>query len=186
MKKDDHKLSKKEAELEQKLTELTGDLQRVQADFVNYRRRVEDERKALTDMAKAATIMKLLPMVDDIERAITHVPADLADNKWVQGIISLGKRLEKSLADLGLQRIDAAPGTPFDPNLHEAVSMEDSKGDEEVISEELRAGYRLGSQVVRHSLVKVKRQPTPPERKPEHVVKEQLPQEEPEHIRPED
>jgi molecular chaperone GrpE len=158
MKHNDDKPTKKETELEQARTELTNDLQRIQADFVNYRRRVDEERQALIETARMATIMKLLPMVDDIERAVSHVPAELADNTWAKGVVSLGKRLEKSLADLGLSRIEAAPGTTFDPNLHEAVMMEGDEEGEEVISEALRAGYTLGSHVVRPTMVKVTHQ----------------------------
>jgi len=186
MKDNDKKVSKKEAELENELAELTGDLKRVQADFVNYRYRVDQERKALSDAAKASTIMKLLPMIDDIERAITHVPQELAGNNWANGIVGLGKRLEKAVSELGLTRIEASPGVLFDPSLHEAVMMEDSEGDEDAISEELRAGYQLGQSVVRHSMVKVKRQPSPPERNPQTVVETQLEGEQPEQIKPED
>lgn len=144
----------------EELAKLTEDLQRLQADFINYRRRVEDERKNVVEATKSATIMKLLPVIDNIELATKHVPAELADNKWALGITGLNKSLEKSLAELNLTRINAEPGTPFDPNLHEAVMMDEaSTGDQEVVAEELRAGYQLGTQVVRHSLVKVKRQP---------------------------
>lgn len=181
------KSTKQNQGLEDELAKLTEDLQRVQADFINYRRRVEEDRKMLTEATKAATIMKLLPVIDTIELATKHVPAELATNKWAQGIIGLNKNLEKSLLELGLTRISTEPGTVFDPNLHEAVLMdEDSEGDEEVIAEELRAGYQLGTQVVRHSMVKVKRQPSPPERKPETVVEAQLKQELQEQIKPED
>lgn len=145
------KPSKKEAE-------LTADLQRLRADFENYRKRVDVEKANLTELSKAATIMKLLPVVDTIERALAHAPADLATNKWVQGVTSMAKNLEKSLNELGLTRIEAAPGIPFDPNLHEAVMMEDGEGEHEVVAEELRAGYMLGDQVVRHSMVKVTHQ----------------------------
>ncbi|HXH26882.1 MAG TPA: nucleotide exchange factor GrpE [Candidatus Acidoferrum sp.] len=151
---------KKQSGLEQELAKLTEDLQRLQADFINYRRRVEDERKNVVEAAKAATIMKLLPVIDNIELATKHLPAELADNKWALGITGLTKSLEKSLAELNLTRINAEPGTPFDPNLHEAVMMdEESQGDAEVVAEELRPGYQLGTQVVRHTMVKVKRQP---------------------------
>lgn len=160
---EDTKKSKKDAELEQHLGELTADLQRVQADFINYRRRAEEERKAQNDMAKAATIMKLLPIIDDIERATAHTPAELANNTWAQGVVSLSKNLQKSLVELGLHRIESAPGTVFDPNLHEAVSMEDGEGDEEVVSEELRAGYQLGTQVVRPAMVRVTHRPAQPQ-----------------------
>jgi molecular chaperone GrpE len=147
------KKSKRETELEQHLGELTADLQRVQADFINYRTRMEEDKQRVITGARAATIMKLLPVIDTIELAVAHVPAELEDNQWAKGVSALGKSLEKSLAELGLTRI-AAKGQPFDPNLHEAISAE-GEGDHEVVSEELRAGYLLDGQVVRHSLVKV-------------------------------
>jgi molecular chaperone GrpE len=138
-----------------KVEELTADLQRLHADFENYRKRVEQDKAGIAELTKAATVMKLLPVVDTIERAIVHAPDDLADNKWVQGVAIMAKNLDKSLQELGLTRIEAAPGTPFDPNLHEAVLMEEGKGDHEVIAEELRAGYKMGEHIVRPSMVKV-------------------------------
>lgn len=152
------KSSKKDSPLEQELAELTTDLQRVQADFVNYRQRVEDERQQLAKNAKAATVIKLLPIVDNIERALSHLPTDLADNKWAQGVTSLAKSLDKSLADLGVARISAL-GKPFDPNLHEAISSEGGEGEHEVVVEELRAGYTLDNQVIQPSMVKVAHRP---------------------------
>jgi molecular chaperone GrpE len=154
-------------QLEQELAELTADLKRVQADFVNYRMRMDDERQRIIDNTKSATIIKLLPIIDNIERAISHVPPELADNQWVKGIIGLGKSLEKSLSDIGLTRI-AAVGQPFDPNMHEAISA-DGEGEHEVVSDELRAGYKLGDQVMRHSLVKVTRQQEMEPESPEKV-----------------
>ncbi|HET9412163.1 MAG TPA: nucleotide exchange factor GrpE [Candidatus Saccharimonadales bacterium] len=149
------KPSKKEEELQVRLTELTADLQRQRADFENYRKRVDTEKAQLSDMAKAATIMKLLPVIDTIERAIAHAPAELADDPWAKGVTSLTKNLEKSLQDLGLSRIQATPGTSFDPSLHEAVIMDETEGDKQVVAEELRAGYTLSGHVVRPSMVKV-------------------------------
>lgn len=149
------KPTKKEEALQTQVAELTTDLQRLRADFENYHKRIEQEKSQTTELTKAATIMKLLPIVDTIDRAIAHAPADLADNPWVQGITSLTKNLEKSLSQLGLARIPAEPGTPFDPTHHEAVSMEDGEGDHEVIAEELRAGYFMNNAVVRPSMVKV-------------------------------
>ena len=98
--------------------ELINDLQRLRADFENYRKRVDQEKQSLAVQAQAATIMRLLPVIDTIERAIAHVPAELAQDKWALGIVGLGKNLDKSLAELNLQRIAATPGTPFDPSLH--------------------------------------------------------------------
>jgi molecular chaperone GrpE len=153
------KPTKKELELQAINEELTADLQRLRADFENYRKRIDIEKAQMSDLAKTATVMKLLPVIDTIERAIAHAPADLAENTWVQGITSLAKNLEKSLSELGLARIDASPSAIFDPNLHEAVMMdEDAVGEQEVVAEELRAGYKIGDQVIRPSMVKVTKQ----------------------------
>ena len=157
----DKKNNNREAELEQHLGELTADLQRVQADFINYRSRMEEDKARTIQGAKAATILKLLPVIDNIERAVGHVPAELADNQWAKGVSALAKNLEKSLGDLGLTRIEAT-GRPFDPNLHEAISAE-GEGSRETVGDELRAGYMLDGHVVRHSLVKVIREDVPEE-----------------------
>jgi molecular chaperone GrpE len=138
--------------------ELTADLQRLRADFENYRKRVDAEKQQVMQTASAAMIMKLLPVVDTIERAVSHAPANLAQDKWAQGVVAVGKNLDKTLAELGLARIAAQPGTPFDPSHHEAVIMdEDAQGDHEVVAEELRAGYMLQGKVIRPAMVKVTR-----------------------------
>jgi len=155
------KQSKRESELQQHLGELTADLQRVQADFINYRTRMEEDKMRTIAGAKAATILKLLPVIDNIERAVGHMPAELQDNEWAKGVASLAKNLDKSLGELGVAHIPTV-GLPFDPNVHEAISAE-GDGDHEVVSEELRAGYTLDGQVIRHSLVKVTRQDMPVE-----------------------
>lgn len=146
-------------ELEQQVHELTVDLQRTRADFENYRKRVEQEKAAARSAGQVSAITKLLPVIDNIERAITHLPEELADNKWAQSVASLVKNLDKSLEGLNVRRIEATPGTPFDPNVHEAIQFnEDAEGEQEVIAEELQAGYLLGSQPIRHAMVKVTRQ----------------------------
>jgi molecular chaperone GrpE len=146
-------------EFVQRITELTEDLQRTRADFENYRKRVEAEKQSARAAGESLAILRLLPVIDNIERAIVHIPDDLADNKWAQGIAGLSKQLEKSLESLNLKRIEANPGTPFDPELHEAVQFdEDAEGEHEVIAEELQAGYTLNGQPIRHAMVKVTRQ----------------------------
>lgn len=151
--------SKKQEELEQQVGELTADLQRVRADFENYRKRVEQEKELARASGKVGAIMKLLPVIDNIERAISHTPDELKENKWAQGVVGLVKNLEKSLESLNLTRIEASTGTKFDPELHEAIQFdEEAEGDHEVIAEELQPGYRLGDDVIRHSMVKVTRQ----------------------------
>lgn len=151
--------SKKQEELEQQVEELTADLQRTRADFENYRKRMEMEKTAARAAGQSATILKLLPVIDNIERAVAYTPEELKDNKWAQGIAGLVKNLEKSLESLNLQRIDAKPGTEFNPDVHEAIQFdEEAEGEKEVIAEELQAGYTLGGQPIRHAMVKVTRQ----------------------------
>lgn len=151
------KLNKQEPDMHEKVDELTADLQRVRADFENYRKRMEIEKLTYADAAKAATVLKLLPVIDTIERAVAHVPAELANDKWAQGVVGLSKNLDKSLDELGLSRINAEVGVDFNPELHEAISMEEEGGDHEVIAEELRPGYKLGDNVIRPSMVRVKK-----------------------------
>jgi molecular chaperone GrpE len=148
-----------QAELARQLAELTADLQRTRADFENYRKRVDGEKQSMRAMGESMAILRLLPVIDSIERAVVHMPDELADNKWAQGVASLVKQLEKSLESMNLKRIEASPGTAFDPELHEAIQMdEDAKGDQEVIAEELQAGYTLNGNPIRHAMVKVTRQ----------------------------
>ena len=159
MTKQHKKLDERTEDLQQQLGELTLDLQRTRADFENYRKRVEAEKQAAQDLGQTKAIMKLLPVIDTIERAIANVPAELADNAWAKGVAGLNKQLDKQLKDLGLEKIDAKPGTPFNPELHQAVQFDEAaEGDKEVIAEELRAGYILNGAVVRDAMVKVTRQ----------------------------
>jgi len=153
------KKNKKELEFEQKLGELTEDLQRTRADFENYRKRVDADKAFARESGQASAILKLLPVIDNIERSITYTPDDLKDNKWVQGVTSLVKNLEKSLESLNIKRIDSNPGTVFNPDLHDAIQMdEEATGEHEVIAEELQAGYTLNGNPIRHAMVKVTRQ----------------------------
>jgi molecular chaperone GrpE len=141
------------------IDELTLDLQRTRADFENYRKSVDGEIVAAREAGQASAILKLLPVIDNIERAIVYTPEELKDNAWVQSVAGLVKHLEKSLDALQLQRIDAKPGTEFNPELHEAVQFDDDAiGEKEVIAEELQAGYMLNGTVIRHAMVKVTRQ----------------------------
>ncbi len=146
-------------EFEQQLGELTLDLQRTRADFENYRKRVDAEKAAAREAGQSSAILKLLPVIDNIERAVVYMPEELKDNKWAQSVAGLVKNLEKSLESLNLKRIESAPGTEFNPELHEAIQFdEDATGDKEVIAEELQSGYELNGRVIRHAMVKVTRQ----------------------------
>ncbi len=141
----------------QQVEELTAAVQRERADAVNMRRRHEEQISTLKNTVKANVIRELLPVIDNFERALKHVPSDLADHDYIKGTQAVVRQFEKTLADLGVQRIKTV-GQSFDPRLHEAISMEDGDGTEEVVSEELQAGYHLGEEIIRHAMVKVKMQ----------------------------
>lgn len=150
---------KQQEELEQQVGELTQDLQRTRADFENYRKRVESEKTAAREAGQMSMILKLLPVIDTIERAVGHMPAELQEDKWAQGVAGIAKNLQKTLEGLNLQRIDATAGTEFNPEIHEAIQFdEDAAGEKEVITEELQAGYLLNGQTLRPAMVKVTRQ----------------------------
>ena len=151
--------NKKQEDLEQQVAELTLDVQRTRADFENYRKRVEQEKEMARGSGRAGAIMKLLPVIDNIERAIAHLPDDLKENAWANSVVKLTKSLDKSLGDMGVERIDATAGSPFNPDLHDAVQFDDTaEGDHEVIAEELQPGYKVDGIVMRPSMVKVTRQ----------------------------
>lgn len=135
------------------VAELTSDLQRLQAEFINYKSRVESEKAMLSQFAKVNVVKDLLPVIDDLERALAHLPEDLKDNKWAQGAQKVYTRLQTQLQKLGVSVISAID-QPFDPELHEAVSAE-GDGDHQVVTEILQNGYMLGDSVIRHVVVKV-------------------------------
>lgn len=143
--------------LQQQIEELTAAVQRERADAVNMRRRHEEQIANFKNTVKANVVRELLPIIDNFERALKHVPADLSSNDYIKGVQGVVKQFEKTLSDLGVERIKTV-GKPFDPRWHEAVAMEEGEGLEEIVSEELQAGYHLGDEVIRHAMVRVKMQ----------------------------
>ena len=133
-------------ELDVKIAELTNDLQRTRADFENYRKQMDLQKAQAADFARYETVKKVLPLVYDIDRAIAATPE----------LKPLEKNLEKTLAELKLAKINSEPGTDFNPDLHDAVMMEESEGEKEVIAETMRAGYTYNGSVIRPAMVKVK------------------------------
>jgi len=132
-------------------------LQRVQADFVNYKRRVEAERETQAEATQAETIRAFLPIVDDLQRALEHVPAQLSSQSWVEGFRLIERNLATALERLGVHRM-GAEGDVFDPNLHEAVAYEEHPTQPEGhVATVIRPGYQLGERVVRPAQVSVAR-----------------------------
>lgn len=141
---------------DEQIEELTNALKRERADAVNLRRRHDEDMASLRTRLKATVVNDLLPVIDNLERSLKHVPKDLEGNDYIKGVQGVVKQFEKTLADLGVERIKTE-GEHFDPELHEAVSMEDGDGKDEIVSDELQAGYKLGDHVIRHAMVRVKR-----------------------------
>ena len=151
-------------DLEQQVGELTEALQRERADAENMRRRHDEQMTAVQSMVKAQVVEELLPAIDNLERSLKHTPKELENSDYAKGVQASVKHFEKVLNDIGVMRIKTV-GEVFDPALHEAVAVaepsEDSKsedGEVEVVCEELQSGYRLGDTVIRHAMVKVKKE----------------------------
>jgi len=100
--------------LEQQIAELTEALQRERADATNLRRLHDEQISSLKSVVKASVVRDLLPIIDNFERALKHVPVDLEGNDFIKGIQGVVKQFEKTLADLGVERI-ATVGAVFDP-----------------------------------------------------------------------
>jgi len=148
------------ADEERRRAETYLDLaQRAQADFQNYKRRVEGEREKLVRDANADLLRQVLPVLDDLERALAHVPAELAEHNWSQGVQMIGTKLGGILDGQGLERI-GTEGEAFDPYIHEAVAYETHPEYEEgQVAAIYRPGYRLHERVLRPAQVTVARAP---------------------------
>ncbi len=149
------------AELERLRAEATANLegwQRERAEFANYKKRSEADRNQLVFLTGVKIVEKLLPVIDDFDRALTNLPDDLKDNGWIEGVRLTRRKLVGLLEDEGLSPIPIAPGDPFDPTLHEAITHEasDQFGEGQIIAE-VQKGYRIGERVLRPALVRVSR-----------------------------
>ena len=130
--------------------------QRAKADFINYKRRMEAERVEMFNTVSGDILTRVLPAIDDFDRAIQTLPADLKDNAWVSGVLLVQRKLSNLLDQSNAKLIPVQPGDEFDPTIHEAVTHEDS---ENVMSghiiAEVQHGYKLGERVLRPALVRV-------------------------------
>ncbi len=143
------------AELQKQRDESYDLLLRKTAEFDNYRKRVERERQTLADAAAAGIIEELLPLVDDLERALTAEAGSEAAEGYRRGVELIHRQLVEVLRKRGVRPIEAL-GQQFDPHYHQAVSHEAVEGhrDNEII-EEFRRGYMLGDRLLRPAMVKV-------------------------------
>lgn len=147
-------LEKSLADVQAKANSYLAGWQRAQADYVNYKRRCEQEKEEIIKYGNSELITKLLPVLDDLTRAFSNIPAEEAATGWGQGLKMVERKLNTFLENQGVTEIDAL-GEKFDPNLHEAMMQVD--GDEGVVVQQLEKGYKLRDRVIRHARVGVGR-----------------------------
>lgn len=149
------KLLKEELEENKsKVEDYYNQLQRLKAEFDNYRKRTQKEKEEAAKYAAERMILSLLPVLDNLERAVDAANVKKDFESLSQGVEMILRQFRKVLEDEGLKTIDAV-GREFDPNLHEALLREESDQAENVILEELQKGYYLKDKVLRPSRVKV-------------------------------
>ena len=147
----------KKDERDEKIAELTDRLQRNMAEFDNFRKRTEKEKAQMFDMGAKNVIEKILPVVDNFERALGSLSEEEREASFAKGVDGIYRQIEKLFEDLDVKPIEAL-GQKFDPNLHNAVMTdEESDAEEDTITMDLQKGYTFRGQVVRHSMVKVKK-----------------------------
>lgn len=136
----------------QELDETTDRLKRIMAEFENYKKRSSKEREMLYNSLLADIISSFLPIIDNLEKA---VDAKTEDEGYKQGVELVLKQFMDTFKTLGVEQIEAV-GKTFDPEIHEAVSsLQDESLGEKEIKEEFRKGYKIGTKVIRHSMVVV-------------------------------
>ena len=140
------------AEEQKKAEEYLSNWQRAQADFINFKRRTEQERLEFNRFANASLALALLPVLDDLERALEAIPPKLTKNEWVEGIRLVERKFKASLDGQGIMPMESL-GKPFDPNYHEALRQD--KGKEGIVTEVFQKGYMLGEKVLRPAKVVV-------------------------------
>ena len=151
----DATLEEKQDKKDIAIADLTDRLKRSMAEFDNFRKRSEKEKATMFDMGVGSIVEKILPVVDNFERAMAAAPKEGDGKAFAEGIAMIYNQLKKTLEDLGVKPIDCV-GQPFDPNFHNAVMhVEDENLGENVVAEELLKGYMYKDSVLRHSMVKV-------------------------------
>jgi molecular chaperone GrpE len=146
----------KSNKIQEELAQMTELAKRTMADLQNLKRRQEQEKVAWVKMANADLISALLPILDNLQLALKHIPKEATEHesttKWTQGIQMSINQCQKIFEETGLQTIETV-GQPFNPNLHEALAQD--PGEKNIILEEIEKGYMLGDRVLRHAKVKV-------------------------------
>ena len=140
---------------DQQIAELGDKYKRLFAEFDNYRKRTDAEKVTMFNEGEKAVLLKILPLIDNFERALSSVPEEEKDSSFVQGVDKVYRSFMDQLGELGVKAIEAA-GQPFDANFHNAVMhVEDEAFPESTVTEEFQKGYMFRDRVLRYSMVKV-------------------------------
>ena len=158
-----HALDKAQAEARDYLDQLL----RARADYANYKRRTEQDKQEMVRYGNAGLMVKLLPVLDDFQRAFQALPQGLEKMTWLEGIALVQRKLQFVLENEGLEALKVA-GQKFDPAQHEAISYEerDDMEDGDIIAE-AQKGYKLGDRILRPALVRVARRVSKPAAQPD-------------------
>ena len=135
-----------------RIAELTNISQQALADLQNFKKRSEEDKANFISFANTALITDLLPALDNIERALAHIPENATAKEWAHGIIATMKQFEQVLQTKGLEKIESER-EDFDPQYHEALMTEE--GDENKVMRQLEKGYKIGKRVLRRAKVAV-------------------------------
>lgn len=143
----------------EKEAELTERLQRVAADYANYQKRVQRDRARWSEEAIRDLVTDLLPVLDSLDQAIAAFDSDVKDAQtYKDGVVMVREELLRQLGNHKVARIEAEDGTPFDPDRHEAILVQEAEGiDEQQVGFVARVGYTLGDRVLRAAQVGVKK-----------------------------
>ena len=140
------------ADLQQQLNKLTDVAGRAQADLQNAKVRMQKDADEIRKYASEAAIRKLLPVMDNFQRAAAHLPADLQSHDWVKGVLAIGQDFLRQLSDMGVKKMEVV-GQPVDTAKHEVLTM--GPGEEGKILEVFEDGYELHGKVLRPAKVRV-------------------------------
>ena len=139
---------------EESIANLTDRLMRTAAEFDNFKKRSQREKDEVYSNAVCDTVEKILPVLDNLERAVVASTDSGDDGSVLEGIKMIKKQFEDALSAIGVVPMDAV-GKPFDPEKHNAVMTAESDQEENTVLEEFMKGYLYKDKVVRHSMVKV-------------------------------
>jgi molecular chaperone GrpE len=137
-----------------RVDDLTDQLQRERAELINYRRRKEQEQESNRIRAIESALLRILPVADDLHRAIKTLPAEVEDNSWAEGFKLIEANLRRALEAQGITAMESV-GRPFDPTRHEAVMFDENTSGEHMVVEEFQRGYLINDKVLRPAMVKV-------------------------------